>query len=70
MLIVANTLNIGADLGGMAEVTEMMTGVSSYAPEGRRRSFTAHLTAAQSVVAGIPRRACDRVSVNLNEYRR
>ena len=26
LLIVANVFNIGADLGGMAEVTEMMTG--------------------------------------------
>jgi NRAMP (natural resistance-associated macrophage protein)-like metal ion transporter len=29
LLIVANVFNIGADLGGMAEATEMMTGVSS-----------------------------------------
>ena len=29
VLIVANTINIGADLGGMAEATSMMTGVSS-----------------------------------------
>jgi len=29
-LIVANTINIGADLGGMAEVTEMMTGVKVF----------------------------------------
>jgi Mn2+/Fe2+ NRAMP family transporter len=29
-LIVANVFNIGADLGGMAEVTEMMTGIKSY----------------------------------------
>src|SRR5262249_32575334 len=28
-LIVANVFNIGADLGGMAEATEMMTGVNS-----------------------------------------
>ncbi len=27
ILVVANTVNIGADLGGMAKVTEMMTGV-------------------------------------------
>lgn len=27
LLVVANTFNIGADLGGMAEATEMMTGV-------------------------------------------
>jgi NRAMP (natural resistance-associated macrophage protein)-like metal ion transporter len=31
LLIVANVFNIGADLGGMAEATEMMTGVSSLA---------------------------------------
>lgn len=30
LLIVANVFNIGADLGGMAEATEMMTGVSSF----------------------------------------
>lgn len=30
LLIVANTFNIGADLGGMAEVMQMMTGVTSY----------------------------------------
>jgi NRAMP (natural resistance-associated macrophage protein)-like metal ion transporter len=30
LLIVANVFNIGADLGGMAEVTEMMTGIKSY----------------------------------------
>jgi NRAMP (natural resistance-associated macrophage protein)-like metal ion transporter len=29
LLIVANVFNIGADLGGMADVTKMMTGVSS-----------------------------------------
>jgi Mn2+/Fe2+ NRAMP family transporter len=29
LLIVANVINIGADLGGMAEATEMMTGVNS-----------------------------------------
>jgi len=30
LLIVANIFNIGADLGGMAEATEMMTGIKSY----------------------------------------
>jgi NRAMP (natural resistance-associated macrophage protein)-like metal ion transporter len=30
VLIVANVFNIGADLGGMAEATEMMTGIKSY----------------------------------------
>lgn len=30
LLVVANVFNIGADLGGMAEATEMMTGVKSY----------------------------------------
>ncbi len=30
LLIVANVFNIGADLGGMAEATEMMIGVKSY----------------------------------------
>lgn len=30
LLIVANVFNIGADLGGMAEATEMMTGMKSY----------------------------------------
>jgi len=30
LLIVANVVNIGADLGGMAEATGMMTGVSRY----------------------------------------
>ena len=30
LLVVANTFNIGADLGGMAEVMKMMTGVSSF----------------------------------------
>ncbi len=29
LLIVANTVNIGADLGGMGKVTEMVTGISS-----------------------------------------
>src|SRR5580658_1290544 len=29
LLVIANTVNIGADLGGMANVTEMMTGVKS-----------------------------------------
>ena len=29
VLIVANTINIGADLGGMAEATQMITGVNS-----------------------------------------
>jgi Mn2+/Fe2+ NRAMP family transporter len=29
LLLVANVCNIGADLGGMAEATEMMTGVNS-----------------------------------------
>jgi NRAMP (natural resistance-associated macrophage protein)-like metal ion transporter len=29
LLVVANTINIGADLGGMAEATQMITGVSS-----------------------------------------
>jgi len=28
-LIVANVVNIGADLGGMADATKMMTGVNS-----------------------------------------
>ena len=30
LLIVANVFNIGADLGGMAEATEMVTGIRSY----------------------------------------
>jgi len=30
LLIVANVFNIGADLGGMAGATEMMTGIKSY----------------------------------------
>jgi NRAMP (natural resistance-associated macrophage protein)-like metal ion transporter len=30
LLVVANTFNIGADLGGMAEVTQMVTGVSAF----------------------------------------
>ncbi len=30
MLLVANTITIAADLGGMAEVTQMITGISSY----------------------------------------
>src|SRR6266849_3491108 len=30
LLVIANTFNIGADLGGMAEVMKMMTGVTSY----------------------------------------
>jgi NRAMP (natural resistance-associated macrophage protein)-like metal ion transporter len=30
LLMVANVFNIGADLGGMAEATEMMTGIQSY----------------------------------------
>ena len=30
LLIVANVFNIGADLGGMAEVTQMTTGISAY----------------------------------------
>lgn len=30
LLIVANVFNIGADLGGMAEATELMTGIPSY----------------------------------------
>jgi NRAMP (natural resistance-associated macrophage protein)-like metal ion transporter len=30
LLIVANVFNIGADLGGMAEATAMMTGIKSY----------------------------------------
>jgi len=30
LLLVANVFNIGADLGGMAEATEMMTGIKSY----------------------------------------
>src|ERR1700704_2223062 len=29
LLVVANTVNIGADLGGMGQVTEMVTGVKS-----------------------------------------
>jgi len=29
LLVIANTVNIGADLGGMAKVTEMVTGISS-----------------------------------------
>ena len=29
VLVVANTINIGADLGGMAEATQMLTGVNS-----------------------------------------
>src|ERR1700733_6771394 len=29
LLVIANTVNIGADLGGMAKVTEMITGVNS-----------------------------------------
>jgi len=29
LLLVANVINIGADLGGMAEATEMMTGINS-----------------------------------------
>jgi NRAMP (natural resistance-associated macrophage protein)-like metal ion transporter len=29
LLVIANTVNIGADLGGMAQVTEMITGVRS-----------------------------------------
>jgi NRAMP (natural resistance-associated macrophage protein)-like metal ion transporter len=30
LLVVANTVNIGADLGGMGKVTEMVSGVSSF----------------------------------------
>ena len=30
LLVTANTVNIGADLGGMAEVTEMVTGVNRF----------------------------------------
>jgi NRAMP (natural resistance-associated macrophage protein)-like metal ion transporter len=30
LLIVANTINIGADLGGMADATQMITGISSF----------------------------------------
>ena len=30
LLVLANTVNIGADLGGMGKVTEMVTGISSY----------------------------------------
>src|SRR5512143_1852071 len=30
LLIIANVFNIGADLGGMAEATEMVTGIKSY----------------------------------------
>jgi NRAMP (natural resistance-associated macrophage protein)-like metal ion transporter len=30
LLVVANTVNIGADLGGMAAVMEMMTGINSF----------------------------------------
>ena len=30
LLVVANVINIGADLGGMAEVSEMVTGVKAY----------------------------------------
>jgi NRAMP (natural resistance-associated macrophage protein)-like metal ion transporter len=30
LLIVANVVNIGADLGGMSEATEMITGISSF----------------------------------------
>ena len=30
LLVIANTVNIGADLGGMGKVSEMVTGVSSY----------------------------------------
>jgi NRAMP (natural resistance-associated macrophage protein)-like metal ion transporter len=30
LLIVANVFNIGADLGGMAEATEMVTGINAY----------------------------------------
>ena len=30
LLMIANVFNIGADLGGMAEATEMMTGIKSY----------------------------------------
>jgi NRAMP (natural resistance-associated macrophage protein)-like metal ion transporter len=30
LLIIANVFNIGADLGGMSEATEMMTGIPSY----------------------------------------
>jgi NRAMP (natural resistance-associated macrophage protein)-like metal ion transporter len=30
LLIIANVINIGADLGGMADATEMVTGVSSF----------------------------------------
>jgi NRAMP (natural resistance-associated macrophage protein)-like metal ion transporter len=29
LLVVANTINIGADLGGMAEATQMLTGINS-----------------------------------------
>src|SRR6185295_7898543 len=29
LLVIANTVNIGADLGGMAKVTEMVTGIQS-----------------------------------------
>ncbi len=29
LLVVANTINIGADLGGMADATQMITGISS-----------------------------------------
>src|SRR5438552_3698349 len=30
LLVVANVVNVGADLGGMAEATEMVTGVTAY----------------------------------------
>ena len=34
-LLIANTINIGADLAGMADAAEMLTGVE-FAPLGRR----------------------------------
>jgi Mn2+ and Fe2+ transporters of the NRAMP family len=44
LLIIANVVNIGADLGGMAAVTELVTGIKSY-------YFTPALRAADSFSA-------------------
>ncbi len=40
LLIVANTFNIGADLGGMGDVMHMVTGIPAYLRAGARTGFS------------------------------
>ena len=66
-LLIANTINIGADLSGMADAGAMMTGVDSRIlvvvqarPRCRRRDGSDHVCRAHRPFCGLENRHADR----------